>query len=83
MRQVEVGVGPVTEDELVAVARDDAEVSLAPEALVAIEASRQVVEALAGDAEPHYGISTGFGALATTSIPASRRATASTITWNG
>jgi histidine ammonia-lyase len=73
MRQVEVGIGPVTEDELVAVAREDVEVVLAPSALAAIDASRQVVEALASDTEPHYGISTGFGALATRSIPAASR----------
>ncbi len=33
MRQVEVGIGPITEDELVAVARGDAGVKLAPAAL--------------------------------------------------
>ena len=36
--------------------------------------SRAIVDALAGDTSPHYGISTGFGALATTSIAPARRA---------
>src|SRR5690606_19824048 len=40
----------------------------------AMDAGRSVVEALAGDTAPHYGISTGFGALARRSIPAERRA---------
>ena len=37
-------------------------------------ASRSIVETLADDIRPHYGISTGFGALATTSIQPHRRA---------
>jgi histidine ammonia-lyase len=73
MPQVEVGIGPINEDELVAVARGDAGVNLAADALAAITASRQIVEALAGDIEPHYGISTGFGALATKHIPVAAR----------
>ena len=47
---------------------------LAPDALAAMAATRAIVEALADDVHPHYGISTGFGALATTSIPPHRRA---------
>ncbi len=72
--QVTVGVGPLTESEVVAVARGGAGVELAPEALAAIAASRATVEALADDVEPHYGISTGFGALATKHIPTEQRA---------
>jgi histidine ammonia-lyase len=74
MQRVTVGAGPVTEQDVVAVARTGAGVRLAEEAVEAIAESRRVVEALAGDAEPHYGISTGFGALATKHIPASQRA---------
>src|ERR1700712_3863874 len=73
MQRIEVGVGPVTEDELVAVARGGAGVSIAPVALEALEASRAFVEALAQDAEPHYGISTGFGRLAPRATPARLR----------
>jgi histidine ammonia-lyase len=58
----------------VSVARTEAGVTLSAEALSAIEKSREIVDGLAHDTEPHYGISTGFGALATTSIPTHRRA---------
>ncbi len=71
---VSVGLGPISEAELVAVARAGAPVELAAESVAAIAASRSIVEALAGDVEPHYGISTGFGALATKHIPVDRRA---------
>jgi histidine ammonia-lyase len=71
---VTVGAGPLTVDEVVAVARHGAHVELDPSALDGVAASRAIVEALADDTEPHYGISTGFGALATTFIPGDRRA---------
>jgi histidine ammonia-lyase len=74
MGQVVVGVGPMTESDVVAVARDGVGVSLGPDALAAVVASRGIVDRLAGEAEPHYGISTGFGALATKHIPAQQRA---------
>ena len=74
MQRITVGVGPLTEAEVVAVARDGAGVELAADALAAIAASRAIVDALADDVEPHYGISTGFGALATKHIPAEQRA---------
>ena len=72
--QVVVGVGPVTPEDVVRVARDGRGVRLADEALAEIARSRDVVDALAKDDQPHYGISTGFGALATTHIPVERRA---------
>src|SRR3954452_24580985 len=71
---VTVGLRPLTPDQVVAVARDDAAVELASEAADAMAASRAQVEELARGERPSYGISTGFGALATTSIPAERRA---------
>jgi histidine ammonia-lyase len=66
---VTVGVGPVTPDEVVRVARDGARVSLSDEASAAIEAGRRTIDALAEDVRPHYGVSTGFGALASRHIP--------------
>ncbi|MGN6428978.1 MAG: histidine ammonia-lyase [Leifsonia sp.] len=72
--EITVGAAPLTIADVVAVARDGAPVRLDAEALDAVDASRAIVEALADDVEPHYGISTGFGALATTFIPAERRA---------
>lgn len=69
-----IGTGPLTVDEVVAVARHDARVELDPAALDGVAASRAIIEGLAADPEPHYGISTGFGALATTFIAEDRRA---------
>lgn len=66
--EVVVGVGPLSIAEVVAVAREDARVVLEPTAIAAVSETRRVIEALADDPEPHYGISTGFGALATTYI---------------
>jgi histidine ammonia-lyase len=70
---VVLGTGPVTIDDVVAVARHGAGVRLSDDALDAIAAGRAVVDHLAADTPPHYGISTGFGALATVSIPSERR----------
>ncbi|MDP9091966.1 MAG: histidine ammonia-lyase [Actinomycetota bacterium] len=74
MQHVSVGVGPLSEADVVGVARDGVGVELDAGARAAIAASRSVVSALAADAEPHYGISTGFGALATKHIPVEQRA---------
>jgi len=71
---VVLGVGPVSFDDVVAVARHGAPVTIGAESHHAMATSRAIVDALAGDTSPHYGISTGFGALATTSIAPSRRA---------
>ena len=68
-----IGIGAPTFEDVVAVARHGAPVSLAPEALEAIASSRAVVDALAADVVPHYGVSTGFGALATLHIPLEKR----------
>ncbi|UYO97988.1 histidine ammonia-lyase [Microbacterium sp. M28] len=71
--QVTIGAAPLTIDEVVAVARHDARVELDPAARDRIADSRRIVDALAADPDPHYGVSTGFGALATTFIAADRR----------
>ncbi|WP_354527535.1 histidine ammonia-lyase [Nakamurella sp. UYEF19] len=71
---VALGIGPVSAADVVDVARHGRAVQIGPEALAAITATRGVIDALAGDIAPHYGISTGFGALATTHITADRRA---------
>ena len=68
MNEIAIGVEALTEQQVLAVARHDARVRLSDEARKAITASRDIIEALAGDPEPHYGISTGFGALATKQI---------------
>src|SRR6186997_2402216 len=71
---VTVGLGPLAFEDVVAVARFDAPVVIADAALVRIRESRQIIEGLATDTVPHYGVSTGFGALATKHIPADQRA---------
>jgi histidine ammonia-lyase len=72
--EVIVGVGPLTPAEVVSVARHGVTIRLAEEAQNEITASRRVIEALADDVEPHYGVSTGFGALANRHIPTELRA---------
>jgi histidine ammonia-lyase len=64
----------LTRDDVVAVARGGAGVELSDEAVAAMAASRAQVEALAASGEPVYGISTGFGGLATRWIPPEDRA---------
>jgi histidine ammonia-lyase len=71
---VTVGPGPLTFEEVMAVARHDVRVELSPEAEAGIADTRRVIDGLANDADPHYGVSTGFGALATRHIPVELRA---------
>jgi len=59
--------------EVVAVARQSAPVALTSAATERMVAARQIVETLA-EGEPTYGVSTGFGSLATVTIPPERRA---------
>jgi histidine ammonia-lyase len=73
MESVQVGLGPVSFADVVAVTRGGAQVELTEEALTAIDRARQVVEELAAAPTPAYGISTGFGALATRHIPGELR----------
>jgi len=71
---IAVGIGPLSFEDVVAVARRDARVQITPEALEEIRRSRTIIEGLADDVEPHYGVSTGFGALATKHIAPEMRA---------
>lgn len=71
---VTVGTGPVSFDDVVAVARHDAKVEISPDSLAEVRRTRAVIEALADDSVAHYGVSTGFGALATRHIPVELRA---------
>ena len=59
--------------DVVAVARRGAVVELTDAAVERMDAARSIVETLAGSA-PTYGVSTGFGALASVTIPPGRRA---------
>jgi histidine ammonia-lyase len=67
-KYVDIGRGAVSFSEVVAVTREGAGVRLAPDALEAIDRARSVVEELAASPTPAYGVSTGFGALATRHI---------------
>ncbi|MDO7866781.1 histidine ammonia-lyase [Nocardioides jiangxiensis] len=71
---VSVGTGPVSFRDVVAVARHGAAVELDDEALAALAAARAVIDELAGATVPAYGVSTGFGALATRHIAPGLRA---------
>ncbi len=71
---VTVGTHPLRPSDVVAVARHDARVDLDVDAMREVAATRALIEGLADDPQPHYGISTGFGALATTFIAEDRRA---------
>ncbi|PVE63159.1 histidine ammonia-lyase [Microbacterium testaceum] len=71
---VTVGSIPLTPREVVEVARHDARVIVDADALRRVADTRALIEGLADDPQPHYGISTGFGALATTFIAEDRRA---------
>lgn len=65
---------PLTVDQVVAVARHGASVEIHEAALARMATSRAVIDDLAHDTVPHYGVSTGFGALARRHIPTQMRA---------
>ena len=69
-----VDVGALSFEDVVQVARHGAPVQLSDAAKDAITAARDVIDDLAASESAHYGISTGFGALATRHIPGDMRA---------
>ncbi len=64
----------LTLEDVVTVAREGGRVSTGAAALGRVATSRSHVERLASEDRPVYGVSTGFGALATVRIPPERRA---------
>ena len=66
---VTLGSSGVTPEDVVAVARHDAQVTIAQDALDAVAKVRAHIDDLAHSEVPAYGISTGFGALANRHIP--------------
>jgi histidine ammonia-lyase len=74
-----VTIGPsgitmaITMEDVIAVARQRAKISISEAALDAMAQSRKQIEALAASNSPVYGVSTGFGALAQRHIPAESR----------
>ncbi len=73
MTRIEVGPGPLFPADVMAVARGGARVEVTEQARAEMAGSRAAVERLAAADAPVYGVSTGFGALATRHIPASAR----------
>jgi histidine ammonia-lyase len=72
--QVHLGSQGVTLDEVVAVARRGALVELSAEAESAMQQSASLVDGFVAGIAPVYGVTTGFGSLASTAIPAERTA---------
>ena len=70
---VVVDTAPFTRAQLVAVARGGARVEISDAVLDRLRAQRVAIDALVDSGEPIYGLSTGFGALATKSISPDRR----------
>ncbi|WJL96102.1 histidine ammonia-lyase [Microbacterium sp. ET2] len=71
--EVLVGDRPLTGADVVSVSRHGAAVRVSDAGLAQVRETRALIESLADDPRPHYGISTGFGALATTFIAPERR----------
>ena len=57
-------IGGVTFEDVIAVSRFDAHVTISVEAIEAITSTRKFIEDYAAGGVPVYGVSTGFGALA-------------------
>ncbi|MGW6027301.1 histidine ammonia-lyase [Streptomyces sp. NPDC055099] len=74
MHTVVLGTSGTSAADVIAVARGNARIELSGEAVAALAASREIVDALAAKPEPVYGVSTGFGALATRHIGPDLRA---------
>jgi histidine ammonia-lyase len=70
---VELGADGVSAAGVVAVAREDARLVLTADAVEAMERGAAVVASLTDSTEPAYGVSTGFGSLATVRIRVDRR----------
>jgi len=70
---VELTDGDLRVADVLAVARGGARVRLARSATEAMRRAARIVERLAASSEPVYGVSTGFGSLATTTIRPERR----------
>lgn len=74
MQEVIVSTGPLSLEDVLDVARFGAPVRISEEAVQAITKSRGFVDDIARSSVPVYGVSTGFGGLASKSIPHEKRA---------
>jgi histidine ammonia-lyase len=73
LNSVHLGNSGISAADVVRVARHGAPVALNPAAVEAIATSAAIVDAMAAGEHAVYGVSTGFGSLATTVIPPDRR----------
>jgi histidine ammonia-lyase len=71
---VVVDGGHLTFEDVLAVARGGAKIELGPNAWERMARSRAFVDAAAAEDRPVYGVTTGFGGLASMLIPAGERA---------
>jgi histidine ammonia-lyase len=70
---VQLDGGPVSPQDVLTAAREEAPVALGARAVEQMERSAAVVARLTASTEPAYGVSTGFGSLANVRIAAERR----------
>jgi histidine ammonia-lyase len=70
---VVLGVEPLSRAQLVQVARYFEPITLSDEVVTRLDAQRAAIDALVDGGEPVYGLSTGFGSLATTFISPEQR----------
>lgn len=66
-------IDSLTLADVVAVARQGVQLAVPEEVVAHVARGRAIVDGLAASPDPAYGVSTGFGALATVSIPPERR----------
>ncbi|HSL96792.1 MAG TPA: histidine ammonia-lyase [Thermoleophilia bacterium] len=72
MDTITIGDGPLTIEQVAAVARAGASVRLGEGARGRIAAARALIERLVAEEQVAYGVTTGFGQLATTHIPVAK-----------
>ncbi|MDO4241643.1 MAG: histidine ammonia-lyase [Microbacteriaceae bacterium] len=70
---VTVGIGGLSFEEVISVARHNARVEICKDAQAEITKSSERIRELANDPKPVYGVSTGFGALASKHVPLEQR----------
>jgi histidine ammonia-lyase len=70
--QIVIGDASLTIDDVVTVARDGAEVSLGATARERIDRAHDVIAKVVAEEQVAYGVTTGFGQLATTHIPSDK-----------
>ncbi len=73
-RPITIGTDGMDAVDVLAVARAGAPAELSPQAVSAMESSARIVAELAAATTPAYGVSTGFGSLASVRIAPERRA---------